>query len=133
MMEPVYGCETKVRKIDSCGHTDMDNVNEIDALLSEFKETRESIKKMIDDVEVVKSKIDSIFPQKLDNRYIHLFEEKVKATTEFLKLILEMRKEIAKSLKEEIEIRRKIEKDDSDAQGSIDIRELVDRIHALGE
>jgi len=100
-------------------------------LLIEFKEHRNSIKLMIDDLEILKANIDKLFPQKLDARYARFFEEKVKSVTEFFKTLLEMRKEIQKSLKEEIDLRRKLDFDDmdeNDLEKVIDIRGLAEKV-----
>lgn len=82
--------------------------NKIESLLSEYKEQRDALKVMIEELEKVKSKIDKLFPESLDKRYIYAFEQKVKSATELFKAILEMRKEVSKNIKDEIEIRRKL-------------------------
>ncbi len=66
--------------------------------------------------------VDGIFPDKLDARFKMYFDDKLKAATEFFKVLLDMRKEITKSLKDEIEIRRKIE----NKEMSIDVEDLLD-------
>ncbi len=91
-------------------------------LLSEFKVHRDAVMDMITDIERLRAKIDTILPEKLDARYVRFFEEKVKTATEFFKTLLEMRKEIQKSLKDEIELRRKI----NVADGEMDIEDIVD-------
>jgi Skp family chaperone for outer membrane proteins len=103
----------------------------IQDLLIEFKEHRNSIKAMITDLEILKANIDKLFPQKLDARYARFFEEKVKSVTEFFKTLLEMRKEIQKSLKDEIDLRRKLDFDEmneNDIEKVIDIRGLADKV-----
>ena len=81
-----------------------DNDQIISDLLSEFKEHRDAVMAMILDIEKLKAKIDSLIPDQLDSRYVRFFEEKVKTATEFFKTLLEMRKEIQKSLKDEIAV-----------------------------
>jgi len=99
----------------------------VDELLGEFKTHREAIQTMIGELEVLKDKVDTLFPEKLDQRYMRFFEDKVKATTSFFNALLDMRKEFAKTLKDEIEIRRRIIKDGGGADDILeDIEELLD-------
>lgn len=102
----------------------------IDELLSEFRDHRDAIMSMISDIEKLKAKIDKIIPEQLDARYVRFFEEKVKTATEFFKTLLEMRKEIQKSLKDEIELRRKIDFKDSNVgiEDIIDIRKMASKV-----
>jgi len=101
-------------------------------LLDEYKENRQKLREMIDDLEKLKSKIDLLFPDKLDNRYIRFFEEKVKTISSFFNSILDIRKEINKSLSGEIQIRDKILRDDeedkNDISKLIDIRKLAKEV-----
>jgi len=108
----------------------------VDDLLLQFKEHRQAVQDMIEDLETLRIKIDKMFPEgTLDKRYLRFFEEKVKSTTELYKTLLDMRKEIGKSLKEEIDIRRKIDKDeDSDGEGLegiFDVRNLAKQVEKL--
>jgi hypothetical protein len=102
-------------------------------LLMEFKDHRNAVMSMVSDIEKLKEKIDRIIPEKLDARYVRFFEEKVKTATEFFKTLLEMRKEIQKSLKDEIEIRRKINVQEGEmgVEDIINIRDLVDRVEGF--
>jgi len=102
-------------------------------LLAEFKEHRGAVMQMVQDIEVLKQKIDKLLPESLDARYVRFFEEKVKTATEFFKTLLEMRKEVQKSLKDEIDLRRKINiKDDSvEIEDIINIRDLADKVEAF--
>ncbi len=93
----------------------------IKELLTEFKGHRKAIMQMIADIEVLKDKIDTLLPDNLDARYIRFFEEKVKTATEFFKTLLDMRKEIQKSLKDEIDIRRKIDV----VEGALEIEDII--------
>lgn len=105
----------------------------IQELLSEFKEHRKAVMVMIGDLEKMKVNVDRLFPAKLDARYARFFEEKLKAATELFKTLLEMRKEIQKSLKEEIDLRRKIDvsESDEDIEKVIDIRGLADKVQSF--
>ena len=102
----------------------------INDLLLEFQEHRDSIREMINDLEEIKANVDRLIPKKLDARYARFFEEKVKSVTELFKTLLEMRKEIQKSLKEEIDLRRKITVDETeqDIETVLDIRNIARKI-----
>lgn len=102
----------------------------IQDLLKEFKVHRDAISGMILDLEDIKNTVDKLIPKNLDSRYARLFEERIKSITELFKTLLEMRKEIQKSLKEEIDLRRKIKTEDGDAdlEELLDVRSMVDRI-----
>jgi Skp family chaperone for outer membrane proteins len=109
------------------------NYEIITELLLEFKEHRIAIMDMISDLEEIKKNVDRLIPAKLDARYARFFEEKVKSVTELFKTLLEMRKEIQKSLKEEIELRRKIniDEEEEDIEKLINIRSLADRVQSF--
>ena len=107
----------------------MENEQIINDLLSEYIEHRASIKIMITDLEKLKEKIETILPEKMDKRYKFFFEEKIKTITQLFSSLLDMRKEIAKSVKEEIEIRRKISIKDSDNfEDILDIRKIAEKV-----
>jgi len=85
---------------------------------------------MIKDLEGIKEHVDKIIPMNLEARYIRFFEEKIKTVTSLFTALLEMRKEIAKSVKEEIEIRRKVERSDAeyDLEDVFNVRDFADKI-----
>jgi len=99
-------------------------------LLVEFKEQREALKDMINDLDDLKANIDKLFPEKLDQRYQRFFEEKVKSATGLLNLLLDIRKEITRTIKDEIEIRRRIKdpNDDSNIEEMINVRSIVKKV-----
>jgi uncharacterized coiled-coil DUF342 family protein len=105
----------------------------VSALLDEFALHRDEIKKMIKEVDELRQSIDKLIPKKLDIRYIRFFEEKVKSMTNFFSALLDMRKEIIKSIKDEIELRRKLGAagDAIDVEDAIDIRAVVDKVEAF--
>ena len=109
--------------------------DKIDSLLTQFEEQRNEIKKMIEELEVIKGKIDRLIPNDLDKRYFRFFEEKVKAVTGFFNILLEMRKEITKTLKDEIELRRKVKihDDDFDPAQDLDLRDLAKKVEAFNK
>lgn len=102
----------------------------IEELLAEFKDHRNEIKKMIVSLEVIREKIDTLIPDTLDRRILRFFEEKVKTITNLFTTLLEMRKEIQKSVKDELEIRRKIKVSDEDEswKDNLDLREIAEKI-----
>lgn len=102
----------------------------IEELLSVYDEHRAAIKDMITDLEAIKERIDTLIPMSLDARYMRFFEEKVKSITGLFNSLLDMRKEIAKSVKDEIDIRRRIKSADEefDFEDLLDIREMTDKI-----
>ena len=102
-------------------------------LLNEFKIHRDAIMDMIGDLEKIKINIDRLLPENLDARYVRFFEEKVKSMTALFNALLDMRKEITKSLKDEIEIRRKVHYSEKarDISDVIDIRGLVNKVEDL--
>lgn len=99
-------------------------------LMSEFKIQRDAIMGMISDLEGIKKNIDRLIPEQLDARYVRFFEEKVKSVTELFKTLLDMRKEITKNLKDEIDLRRRLEIKDTieDIEKIIDIRGLAGKV-----
>jgi len=106
------------------------DIGKVEELLQEYTDHRVALKVMIVDLEKLKEHIDKIIPTNLEARYIRFFEEKIKTVTSLFTALLEMRKEIAKSVKEEIEIRRKVERSDSeyDLEDVFNVREFADKI-----
>jgi len=110
--------------------SELDNKEKIDFLLNEYDDHRDALKSMIVDLEQIREKIDTLIPTSLDARYMRFFEEKVKSITALFNALLEMRKEITKSVKDEIEIRRKIRDDAEmiDIEDMVDVRKMVGKI-----
>jgi hypothetical protein len=108
----------------------MEHMTVIEKLIVQFEDQRTAIIEMIEQLESIKKKIDILIPDTLDKRYLRFFEEKVKTITNLFTTLLEMRKEISKNLKEEIEIRRKIvmKETDYDFESTIDVRKIADTI-----
>lgn len=103
----------------------------IDGLLGEMKGVRDAVFQMITELEVLSKNVSALFPQALNYKSKWIFEEKVKATTEMFKTLLEMRKEVLRSLKDEIEIRRRIRREDDselDLEDMFNIRELAGKV-----
>ncbi len=95
----------------------------IENLLDEYSEQRTCLKDMVSSLENLKSKIEKIFPSTLDARYLRFFEEKIKTATAMFSAILEVRKEILKSLKEEVELRKKYQRKAGEL-GDVDDEEI---------
>jgi hypothetical protein len=105
-----------------------------DELLLEFKNQRDEIVKMVQEIELLKANISKLFPEKMDSRYSHFFEEKVKTMTAFFNVLLDMRKEIIKSLKDEFELRKKVdmgELNQEELEGILDIRKITEKIDSF--
>lgn len=102
----------------------------IERLLKEFEDHRVAIKEMIVELDTIKQNIDKLIPKKLDARYIRFFEEKVKSITHLFNALLEMRKEITKSVREEIDLRRKIDHSDviDNLEDIIDVRKVAQSV-----
>jgi hypothetical protein len=102
------------------------------SLIDEFILQRNAIKEMISDLEKIKTRIDSLFPEQLDKRYMRFFEEKIKSVTELFRVMLDMRKEIIKNTKDEFELRRKINSNgDEDIDGIFDIKKIAEKVERL--
>ena len=105
---------------------------EIDSLFIDYKEQRDQLKKMLIHLESVKSKIDTLFPEALTARNKFFFNENVKTATALFSSFLEIRKEIIKSIKDEIDLRRRFELEERDLEmGDDEVRKLADRIEQL--
>ena len=114
---------------------EIEYIDIIDGLLAQFQVQRDEILKMVGELEVIKGKIDQLIPNQLDKRYFRFFEEKVKAVTGFFNILLEMRKEITKTLKDEIELRRKVKihEDDFDPEKDLDLHSIASKIERLNK
>lgn len=104
-------------------------------LIEEYSTQRSELHRMVEELERLKSGVEKIFPEKLDARYSRFFEEKIKTVTELFKAILDIRKEITKSIKDEIDLRNKYENggDGTDDLDGYDIRSLAKRLEQLNK
>ena len=110
----------------------------IEQLLIEFTGQRIALLEMIKDLDNIKKKVNILFPDKImDVRYVRLFEEKIKAATELFKVVIDIRKEVSKSIKDEIEMRKKFKTGQLDAddifESMLDIRELARKVEKYKE
>jgi len=101
-----------------------------DQLLSEYIDHRREIKLLIVDLEKLRVRVETILPESYDKRYRFIFEEKMKAITILFSTILEMRKEIAKSIKDEFELRKKLIRSDAleDLEDLLDVRKIAKEV-----
>jgi hypothetical protein len=101
-------------------------------LLQEYKENRDALKVLLKDIEAIKEQVSSIFPERIDKRYKYLFEEKIKTATSFFNSLLDIRKEISRSLKDEMDLRRKLAGTGiGDLESLLNIAELADRVERV--
>lgn len=104
----------------------------IDELLADFQNQRDALKDMIKDVEDLKADINKLFPTKLDARYQRFFEEKIKTAVSLLNVLLDVRKELIKTMKDEIDIRRKVKVGGEDDLDSLfNVRDLAKKVEHL--
>ena len=101
-------------------------------LLLEYKEQRDALKIMVKDLDSLKDGVEKLFPERLDARNLRFLEEKVKAITDLFKAILDIRKELSKSVKDEIELRRKLnDKEGDDGESMESIVELAKKVEEI--
>lgn len=109
-----------------------DQTNKIEKLLDDFEEQREALKKYIQEIEQLKGNIGQVFSKnQRDYRNYMLFEQKLRTATEFYKTMLEMRKEITKTLKDESELRNKLLSGGEDLEDQIDVAYLADKLQSF--
>ena len=111
----------------------VENSNKIDELLEEYNEHRDSLKVMIKDLEELRVNVNKLFPEKItEARFMRFLEEKIKAATELYKTVLDIRKEFSKTIKDEIELRRKLDDDGMEPidlfNKIVDIRDLANKV-----
>lgn len=101
----------------------------IDNLLKEYSDSRKELSRYMESVDGLREKVNSIFPETTDFRNRFVLEEKIKAASSFFSTLLNIRQEYNKSIKEEIELRRKLftlaQEEELDED---DIRDIADMI-----
>jgi len=102
----------------------------IEELLTQFSESRNKLSEYMNDVDAIRKKVDGIFPTTQDFRNRFVLEEKIKAAASFYSTLLNIRQEFNKTIKEEIEIRRKIGNNDIE-EGDIDVRAVADQVEQM--
>jgi len=102
----------------------------IEELLSQLSESRTKLSEYMADVDTIRKKVDSIFPTSQDFRNRFVLEEKIKAASSFYSTLLNIRQEFNKTLKEEIEIRRKLESKEV-GEDEVDVRAVADQVEQM--
>ena len=106
-----------------------ENINfkdpKVGELLEKFSKSREELSKYMSDVDAIRQKVDQIFPTNQDFRNKWALEEKIKAVSSFYSTLLNIRQEFSKTIKEEIEIRRKISDNSEGGEEGFNIRDLA--------
>jgi len=108
----------------------------VEGLLDEFKSQRDQIVSMVEEVEGLRQQVALLFPESIDSRTRRFLEDKVKAMVAFYNVLLDMRKEISKSIKDELEVRRRLDDNDvdlDDIDSLLDIRELSKKVEKFGD
>jgi hypothetical protein len=101
----------------------------IQELLDKYSTSREELCKYMRDLDEIRTQVSQIFPTNHDFRNRFVLEEKLKTMSVFYSTLLNIRQEFNKTLKDEIELRRKLEVgDNGDEKAYVDIREIVDMI-----
>ena len=96
-------------------------------LLTEFSKSREDLKKMLEDVEQCKNDVLKSVADSSDYRNKYAREERLKTLSTFFQNELQIRQEYNRSLLSEIEVRRKLDMNNSDTL-EIDIREIAKQL-----
>ena len=95
----------------------------IGGLVTKLSESRDELTKYMTDLDALRTKVDQLFPQGQDFRNKWVLEEKIKAMSSLYSTQLSIRQEYNKTIKEEIDIRRKIVGGEEDSE--IDVRALA--------
>jgi len=108
---------------------DQDQTN----LVKKLSESRDKLEDYVKELEGLKKTVDGLFPKTegvQNYRSKWILEEKLKESTGFFDSLLRLRTEINKTIKDEIEIRRKLDDKTAGATAE-DIFEIADSIAKL--
>lgn len=108
-----------------------ENKQKYDKLLSEFSESREALKKMLTDVEECKTNVLKSVSDSSDYRNKYAREERLKTLSSFFDTEIKIRQEYGRSILSEIEVRRKLEKEDLGSEQEVDIKEIAKQVAKL--
>ena len=114
---------------------DLEIVEKQSGLLEKLSLSRDKLENYVNELETLKQKVDELFPNSKgvqDYRSKWVFEEKVKTATSFFDSLLKLRQEINKTIKDEIELRRKVSGKDGDEETD-DIRGLAEAIENMDQ
>ena len=93
--------------------------------LVEIQQNRKKLHEIVDKLESLIQDIEAAFPKKIDYRSKFILAERVDTLTRLFDTILRYRSEISKQVKEEINIRKNIEK------GDVDYSDLIQAISTM--
>lgn len=105
---------------------------QIHVLVKELENSRSRLEKYSSDLEVLQEEASAVFPKKMDARTAYHLDDKLKVISSFYQTILTVRQEINKLIIHEIDIRRKISKDEVNKDNEVDIRKLVEELDDKG-
>jgi len=103
----------------------------IEILITELEKNRTNIRQKLNDLEGFNAQVQKVFPNTLDYRNKFLVDDKVKIVTGFYSTLLNYIQELNRSVKEEIEIRRKIATGDEETKEQ-SIRDVVKELKKQG-
>ena len=116
-------------------NTDIEKDQNIDSytkLLNEFSESREALKKMLKDVDDCKQSVLKDVTNSNDYRNKYAREERLKTLSSFFDTEIKIRQEYGRSILSEIDVRRKLEKNDTE-DIELDIREIAKQLNKLNK
>lgn len=122
--------EDKIENITS--NESNQNNDSYTKLLNEFSESREALKKMLQDVENCKQSVLKDVTTSNDYRNKYAREERLKTLSSFFDTEIKIRQEYGRSILSEIDVRRKLEMNDKDDM-ELDIREIAKQLSKLKE
>jgi len=110
--------------------------DKIEILLTEFSQQRQAIMGMVTEVESLRGQMELLFPETIDARTRKFLEDKVKTMVSFYGVLLDMRKEISKNIKDEVEIRRRVEGGElgaDDIEEMLDVRDIAKKMESFAK
>lgn len=108
------------------------NIDSYTKLLNEFSESREALKKMLKDVDDCKQSVLKDVTNSNDYRNKYAREERLKTLSSFFDTEIKIRQEYGRSILSEIDVRRKLEKNDTE-DIELDIREIAKQLNKLNK
>src|SRR6056297_1650677 len=89
--------------------------NLFNELIEDYKINRDKLKQLAIEIEALKDRLDEIMPSdSRDFRQRYIMDEKIKIMSSVIGNLLDIRKEISKSIKDEIDMRNKLGTDEDD-------------------
>lgn len=98
----------------------------VSELLNKLSGSRDELSRYMAELEEIRKKAEELFPSNHDFRNRYILEEKIKTVSSLYSTVLNIRQEFNKTIKDEIEIRRKLSiGEDEDVLSDSDIRKLA--------